>query len=370
MKKNLGNLLLLLLFFNQLYAAKLCDYRFEVSHTTPYIKEGVDITFYASQLDQSSVMFFDLKAPQSSDYKLIFLHKSENSSHYHDKRVAYYYRLYPLKAGELLLDFNFSISQTSDKSMEKFASGDRDIIKPMLKNQTFIPLKPLHFQVKPLKKGVQLVGDFKLDMQLDKERVHAFEQLNLTYILKGEGYPSTIKTLLPKIERVESFLELEETKGQQRFSYALLADTNYTIPAVTISCFSPKKKRYYTLSTKAKKIRVIQQNPSEIVDSKNSLPTDAFSLSSLLPYLNGLLLFIAGYVTAHFQLFEIFQKKISTQDPLREKIAATKDAKSLLKLLLSLDARGYKEEISILEEAIYHDRHISLKQLKEQLLKR
>jgi hypothetical protein len=370
MKKNLGSLLLFILFLETLHAAKLCDYHFKISNPTPYIKEGVDITFSAAQLDQSAVMFFDLKAPKSPDYTLIFLHKSENNSHYHDKRVAYHYRLYPLKAGELLLDFNFSISQTSDKSMEKFASGDRDIIKPMLKEQTNIPLKPLHIHVKPLKKEVTLIGDFTLKMALEKSSLHPFEQLNLSYTLKGSGYPSTIKQLLPKIEGVESFLELEEKKGVQHFSYALLADSNFTIPEVNISCFSPKRKRYYTLHAPAQKITILAQKESELVDSKDSLPKKAFSFDAILPYLNGLLLFIAGYFTAHFQLFNIFQKKSIKKDTHQEKIASCKDAKSLLQLLLSLDSKAYKKEISLLEDALYHDRAVSLKDIKEQLLKR
>ena len=97
MKKNLGSvtdfllhakpykwakarslLLTFMLIVNTLNASPLCTYYFEVSDKNPFVKEGVFITFFASQNDKSTVVFYELSPPKGADYELHFLKKTQN----------------------------------------------------------------------------------------------------------------------------------------------------------------------------------------------------------------------------------------------------------------------------------------------------
>lgn len=361
-------LLFLLLFLNTLNASPLCDYNFKVSNENPFVKEGVEITFYASQKDKSSVMFYELTPPKNAEFELHFLKKEEDKSTYHDKKVRYSYLLYPLKEGKLSLKFDFKVSQASDKSMEVFASGNRDVIKPMMTDETTISLEPLNFKVKPIKSS-QLLGDYHLDMTSDTKEIDTYEQVNVTYTIKGDGYPSQLEHLLPEIEGVEQFLEVKKMKnGTQVFHYAFSAKKDFTVPATQLNCFSPKKNSHYILKSEAIMIKVKEHSVKDILDKEDSLPDTAFNGDTLLPYLNGLLLFLAGYFVANFKLLQYFSKKKTNQNPLHQKIKDAKDEKALLKLLLGANLTSFAPHISTLEDVLYHDRKVSLKEIKDALL--
>ncbi len=374
MKQNLGNLrgfLLFLLFTSSLHTSPLCDYHFEVSNNTPFVKEGVKVTFFARQKDRSTVMFFELNAEKNNDFELHLIKKQEDKSAYHDTKIIYKYLLYPLKEGEISLKFDFKVSQASDKSMEEFASGNRDVIKPMMTDETKIALTPLQFSVKQVPKQTDLYGDYTLKMNLKNTSLDAYEQLNVTYTIQGKGYPSKIKNLLPPIDGVEMFFEVEESlKGRQVFHYALTTQKDFTLPAVTLKGFSPKNGKTYTLKTAPQEIKVVQQSTKSLLDAEDSLPDTAFNWASLLPIINGLVLFVAGFITAKLNLLEKWRKKMPQENPMHLKIKEVKEAKSLLKLLLSTKNNAYKEEIRALEDIIYHDSKESLKAIKEKLLTR
>ena len=368
MKKNLGSLLFFLL-INTAHASSLCTYYFEVSNTNPFVKEGVTITFSASQKDKSAVMFYELSPVKGANFELYFLKKEEDKSIYHDKKVRYSYLLYPLKEGELTLKFDFKVSLASDKSMEEFASGNRDVIKPMMTDETMIALEPLLFQVKKVPVNSKLYGDYTLSMQTSDKNIHTHESVNVTYTIQGEGYPSTLQMILPKSQGVEQFLEVQDMKnGKQVFHYVFSSDKDFTIPSVELLAFSTLKNEAYKLKTAPIMIKVKQPIAKDILDEKNSLPDAAFDWNNLLPYLNALLLFLAGFVVAKLNLLERFRKKQTTLNPFHQKIKASKDEKTLLKLLLSENDPRFSPYIIALEKAIYHDKRTSLKTIKDALL--
>jgi len=364
MKKNLGSFLLLL-FTLSLSASSLCEHTFQVSNKTPYLKEGVEIFFQAKQKDKSAVMFFDLDAQKNPDFELHFIKKEEDQSRHHDKRVRYKYLLYPLKEGNITLTFDFKVSLASDKSTEEFASGSRDVIKPMLTDETKIDLKPLVFDVKGVKKDVDLIGDYTLEHTLTSQEISPYEQANMTYTIKGTGYPSKLTSLLPDIPGVKQFLALENGS----FHYAFSADENFSIPAVTIKCFSPKKGSYYTLTAPKQDITVLHKEAKDVLDKSSSLPDSAFNYKTLLPYLNGFLLFIAGYFFAKLNLLSYLRPKQKTEDAFIKAVKKAKDEKSLLQILLAANNKTHTPFIQALEASLYAGKKTSLSKIKEALLK-
>ncbi len=367
MKKSLGSLLFLFL-VPLMATSQLCDVNFTVSNPKPYVKEPVIITFHAAQKDHKEVMFFDLSIDKSPLFTLTLLEKKEHEVAYHDKYVTYTYQLFPLKEGNLTLPFKLKVSTASDKSVETFATGSRDVINPMLTDDYDIPIKALHLFVKPIK-AVDLVGDFTLKMQIDKKILRPFEQLNLNYTLQGKGYPANIPNLLPKIEGVEIFLEKNHpNKETDIYQYALIADKNFTIPALKLHCFSPKKRRYYTLQTNPTAIKVKAISQEALLDKHDSLPSTVsnFDWKNLF---YALLIFIAGYLSATLHIFDFLKKSTTVDNPLKDDITQSKNPKALLQLLLSTKNRDYKPYIDTLEAHLYHDKPIDFKALKEQLLK-
>jgi len=368
MKKNLGSLLFFL-FINTVHASSLCTYYFDVSNKTPFVKEAVTITFSAAQTDKSAVMFYELTAQKGAGFELHFLKKEEDKNIYHDKKVRYSYLLYPLKEGKLTLKFDFKVSQASDKSMEEFASGNRDVIKPMMTDETTIVLEPLTFQVKKVPTPINLYGDYTVQMKTSHKEINAYESVNVTYTIQGEGYPSTLQTILPNIEGVEQFLEVQNMKnGKQVFQYAFSSDKDFTIPGVELLAFSTSKSEAYTLRTAPIMISVNQPLVKDILDKENSLPDAAFEWSTLLPYLNSLLLFLAGYFVAKLNPLQYLTKKQTTQNPLHQKIKDAKDEKALLQLLLSQNKTSFSPHITMLEDGLYHAKKTSLKAIKDALL--
>jgi len=373
MKKLLGSLFVFFTLY--LSASDLCDYSFKVSNNTPFVKESVEIVFEAVQKDKSRVMFFELKPKESEDLELHLLEKTDMKKSYHDNRVRYRYILYPLKSREIELGFDFKVQEASDEAVEKFYTGNRDVINPMATDDTDIELKPLVFHVKTLEKKVDFVGDFQLDVQLDKKEIDAYEQLNITYKLKGKGKAEVKKDILPKIDGVDKFLEFSgDVKsfikgGEVVYRYALLSDKDFMIPEVKIECFSPKKQKYYTLKVPAQNIKVSSTKAVNLLDEEDSYPTTAFDYSKMLSYINGFLLFIAGFIVAKLDFMRYLKRKEPKLDPIVQKIKKAKDEKELLQVLLSSHDTAYKPYIKELEESIYEEKKCDFSKLKDELSK-
>jgi hypothetical protein len=366
MKKTLGNLLL---FFGAfLIANPLCDYNYTVSNDSPYLKEGVELRFHIKQKDRKNVMFFDLLLPKSGDFKIELLGKKTLSKKEHQKEVEFHYRLIPLKPTELNPRFTLVIKSTSDESIEGFATGSRDVIGDLLTDETKIDIDDIHLNVKPIKEGIKAIGEFTISSKVDKTKAESFEQINLIYEIKGEGYNEFNDSILPPINGVESFLELTKKPNHLIYKYALFSDKNFTVPSVNIKAFDPKNGRYYTLKTKKIDIKISPMKEEDILDDSDSLPDTSLSIKDILPFINGILIFIAGYLTAKLKLLDLFKR---TKQPLQKesKLQKAKTPKELLRLLLSTQKREFEPFIKELEEHIYKGKKLNFTKLKDELSK-
>jgi len=365
MKKSLGSLLLIMM---SLWGdSDYFDFNLSVDNPHPFVKEGITITFKAHQKNHKNTMFFELTPPHNKSYKLQLIDKKDNISAYHDKYITYRYHLYPLKEGNISLPFTLQVATVSDESVKTFVTGSWDEVNPMAKTTYNPKVPPIILQVQPIK-AVDLVGDFTLTESEIPQQIDAYKQLNILYTLKGEGYPNIPKQLLKKQKDVEAFLELRSPNPQTHlYNYALVAEHDFTLPAITIHAFSPKKNRYYTLQTKAQHIAVTPLKQEEILDKKENFPSK--SPINIISILNALLLFVAGYLTATLMPFSRMKKKSKKHNQLKEYIQQSKDAKTLLKLLLSQDNRAFENAIQELESLLYHDSSHKLQEIKEKLLK-
>jgi len=376
-KHNLGKLLGIWLFltFGLLYGGDL-SYTFAADTTTPYVKEPVILTVDLNQTNHNIVLLLDFDLKKSDAYTFQRLDAKEKDA-YHDTKVRYTYIIYPLKAGAVPVRFKLTKKITTDSSVAYSFSGDRDNVRDMVTVNSDVPLPPVVLQVKPLPQKVDFVGDFSLTHSFKKHKAKAYEPIPFNIVIKGKGYPPLMKNIIPKTPGLTLFKEkpivhtVHTTKGSRTsvtYAMALSEEKSVDLPEVTLTAFNPKTEKRYTLTIPVQHFEIEKEDPAKLVDkTDNPKPfrNDWKWLTSLLSYL---LVFGAGYASA---LSFKWRKRQETaaDNTLQKKIAGTKDAKALLRILMAADSQKYVSLIETLENSLYKNAKINFKQLKEMALK-
>ena len=367
MRRNLGSLLILWLLALTLHAHDLCDVKVWVSKHDPYAGEEIRLKVEAIQKRTKNAMFFDFHAPKSPSYTLKLLSKDEKRGT-QNKEVIFHYLLKPLKEGNLTIPLSIVVKEASRESVKDFVTGSFDEMEMLQTRDTTLKIEPLHLQVKPLKEPVECIGAFQLNAQISAQDVAPFAPVYLTLTLQGKGSHNRLENLIPPIKGVDRFVN---RSGEQKLEYVFSSDHNFTIPSAKLRCYDPKQDRYYSLQTPAYPITVHRLDPATIVDKEDSFEADRFHLADLLNYLYALLIFVAGYLSAKFKLFERRSRTIAPDDPVDEKIKRCHTPKALLHLLLSQpDQHRYQKEIEVLEGMVYRNEKGNLNNIKEQLFNR
>jgi hypothetical protein len=227
MNTNLGRAFFVLsLLVTTLFAQKLADYTLTTSNPAPYLKEALTITFKAQQRDHTDTMFFFLEPQKSDDYEIHLLNKTTKELSYHNTTTTFTYILFPLKAKELRVGFDFTIKVASDEAVAQVYTGGRDNVKWINTDDTSLTPPPLVLHVQPLKHPVDVVGDFTLTSQVDKHTMNEYDSLKVLYTLKGVGYKEDNITLLEKnLEKDQDITLFFDTND----AYAKLTQEGYNI---------------------------------------------------------------------------------------------------------------------------------------------
>ncbi|MBU0631604.1 BatD family protein [bacterium] len=376
MKKNLGKILLFLI-FPLIVSADLATYSLTSNKKDVYTKEAVEITFTALQKDHTDEMFFFLEPKKSDKYEIALLDTNTKKISYHNQTTSFKYLLFPLKEGEIDVEFDFTIKVASDDAVAQIYTGGRNNVKWIDTTDTKVKIKPLRLHVKPLKEDVQLVGDFSITSNIQSTNVNSYGSANIRYTLSGVGYNEKEFDLLKKIDDVTIFSEVsddilknksEGSEIKREFSYALVAKKDFTIPSLIIKAYSPKYNRYYTLKTESYDIKVSSIDPSTLVDDKEFPQEKDYDFTTLKDIFIASLIFLAGFVTAKLSSDIRFKKSAKKQ-----KFKDIKDAKTAKELILVL-LQNYKEShlikyIDELEAAQYKHSGRSFKEIKNEILK-
>lgn len=290
MKNILGKLIVIALLELICFAdAKLATYSLSANKKEVYVKEAVEITFHANQKDHKNVMFFFLTPKQSNDYEIKLLHKTEGELTYHNKKTTFTYLLFPLKSGEIKVNFDFTIKVASDEAVAQVYSGGRNNVKWIDTIDTKITLQPLSIQVKKLESGTDLVGDFKIVSKLKKTHITSYESANITYFLEGKGYDESDINIIDNIDNINIFKDIKThlrkatTDGykiKKEYSYALIGEKDFFIKPKEIKCYSVKQNRYYTIQTTPYNIKVDKLDNLTLIDNEN-YPTPSYDFETI-----------------------------------------------------------------------------------------
>ncbi len=377
MKKNLGKIILFLLLPFALFGdSNLASFALSANKKDALIKEPIEITFSADQKDHTNSMFFFLEVKKSDAYEVVLLDQVTNKISNHNSSTTFKYLLFPLKSGDINVDFDFTIKVASDGGLAKVYTGGRDNVKWMDTVNSKIEVPTLHLHVSPLSEKVDLVGDFTLDAKLQKSDINQYGSANIRYTLSGAGYNEKSLQMLSKIANVTAFSQVTDIASKatpngyeikREYSYALRSKNNFTIPAIEIKAYSPKQNKYYTLKSQSYDIKVSSIDPKTLVDNKEFPPSKSYDFKNLKDIGIALLIFLAGFVSAKIAPSLNFKrvKKQKFQD-----IKESKTPKELIIVLLqnykSSISEKYIKELELLE---YKKSERSFQKIKSDLLK-
>jgi len=375
MNKNPGKLVLFFLCaFMVLYGENFV-YDFHISKQNPYEKEALLLSIDLNQTNEDIVLFFDLSIKKNSAFLVEQIDSSQDNTLHHAK-IHYRYILYPLKTGKVNVAFDLVERVTDEEKVAYSFSGDRDDFKKLETKDHKVDVPPILLHVKALPKGTQLVGDFKLTYEIGKHRAQSYEPVAMKVIIEGEGYPPKLKhlysrgkdfTLFEQEPLVQKIPMKEHLKYKVTYILALSHDKSFTLPSLRLPAFNPVTKKTYLLSIPEQHFEITQPKAAELVDRTDNpkpLHTDFSWLTSLL---SCLVVFFAGYFTA---LAWKWKRKVTAgeKDPLTEKVAACKEEKALLQLLMATDSKRFENTIGKLEKSIYGNGKSNFKKIKQEIL--
>ncbi|MDD2448077.1 MAG: BatD family protein [Sulfurimonas sp.] len=273
------------------------------------------------------------------------------------------YKMAAQRAGEL----NISKAQMSVASRSHTRDSWGSWV-PKIKWRSYYS-NELNIDVKPLPKGVGLVGSFNIVATVDKNEINANEALNLTLEVVGDGNLEDIKSFKPYIDGVNVFdekISIEANKLTQKMAF--VAQNDFTIQPFTLKYFDPKTKETKTITTDKIEIKVKNSKPKEELVVKKELDEQTLvqrdenvsSLWTLLIFVLGVFLgLLIGIVKPWKNLKK--QKSLSLKD---ERVL-------LVKMLPYKDDEEVKKIIEIIEQNIYTDKKIEIdKKLLREIVKK
>ena len=377
MKKNLGNIVLLLLLAQSfLYATQLATYTLHTNKKEAVVKEPIDIIFTAKQTNHLDNMFFLLKPKVNPNYKIVLLEKKIYDKQYHDTTTIFHYILFPLKAKEINISFDFTIQTASDKAVAQSYVDDHDDSIAIQMNNNKIDIEDLIINIKEIPIDIDLVGDFKLSSNCNTKKVSQYDDVSVVYTLEGVGYKNKKNELLKNIPNVTLFSDIHDiysklTKNgydiKRVYTYALSSKENFTIPALKLRAYSLKKHKKYILNTPSYNIEVTKINPQTLLDNtelpfKNSF----FKYENIRQLFIYLLIFLAGFLSAKVNNMVLSKKEK------QQKFQDIKKSKSPKELILiqinNYETHRLKEFIDELEKLEYKTSKRSFIDLKTDIL--
>ncbi|CAA6805306.1 MAG: Unknown protein [uncultured Sulfurovum sp.] len=362
-----------MLFIVNILCAEDVEYAFNISNEKPYEQEAIFLEVNLTQVDVSKVMLFKFSLKESEEYEFHQIGFKEHEK-YHDLRHEYGYLIYPKKSGEVFLKFSMIKSSTDDDKVAYSISGDRDNVKGLQKEDVVVELKPLLLEVKPLPKAIDLVGDFTLIHTLDKKETEAYDPVNLSVELKGEGrlFPFELLKeneaykIFTQSPKAKIFYSQKGSSSSLRWDYAISAKESFSLPKVNLKAFNPKTQKTYDLGFPAYFIKVNKVEVASLLDKvdypakSKGIDWDFWSW-----FFSYVVVFVAGLLMPR-NLFKRKKLRIENrEDILNENIKLAKSHKALLRVLLVENDVRFSKAIKALEGVVYNGEKVSLSKIKE-----
>ncbi|WP_456449455.1 hypothetical protein [Hydrogenimonas sp.] len=381
MKNVRGSLLhlLFLLFLPLILTAREdYDYELKLGKRSLFIEEPVPLTFRVWRTDPGRILFFEF-APEADRRLEVKLLRERRGEYRGMPSVTFRYLIFPKEAGEIPLRFRFVVKRTSETRLRYNNTGEPVKAKAIDTTDTMEAVPPETLKVAPLPRPVPLVGDYRLEVSVDKRETAAYSPVYLTVRLRGVGAMPEKVDFTPAIENVRVFADEPKIDiryaddgihYEGRFSYALLSDHSFVIPPIVLEAFSYTKKRLYRLESEKVAIDVAPVSVETLVDDETRPESVYETLETLKRWGVYTLIFLCGYLSALLVgRLRRTKTSVSRERRFEREVRTARDAKTLLNLLVRTDPWRYLVSIEALERAIYRDDTVDLAKVKKEVLK-
>lgn len=169
-----------------------------------------------------------------------------------------HYQIFPQKSGTFTIPpLEILIGKTDERQRRSFFGRSLNW-KKVYSNE-------LKLNVKPLPNGLELYGDYKIKATVDKREIQANKPINLTIDIAGAGNIDDVKKFDLAIDEAIIYSDEPKTTSQLinkvyqgRFSQkiAIIADRDFTIPALKLNYFDKATQKVKTITTQPITIKV------------------------------------------------------------------------------------------------------------------
>ena len=221
----------------------------------------------------------------------------------------------------------------------------------------------LEIQVKALPADVILVGDFSMVLELTEDKVEANNPLEAELVIRGTGNFEDMPVFRPTVPGVEVFAgdpRLEETnEGRQerwRQKFTLIAESNFTIPPITLDYFDPEERRVKRVQTQPVPIHVSGSLKSEEKTAKEHISEQKDKGVSMGW---GVVIYLLGAVSGAILIRLPWRKYLGKRSV--EAHVSAADYKRVLSVLLAhKDAPDVQAMIVKLEAFLYEGKDVKI----------
>jgi hypothetical protein len=281
-----------------------------------------------------------------------------------------HYVLFPQKAGNYTLEpVEGAIGKVVQSRGRGFGGGMFD--DPFFNDPFFNSLtnrvrwtklfsNDIELNIKPLPDNLELYGDFKIDAKVDKIKVNVNKPVNLTIKVTGFGNIDDIKKFEPQIDnaiiyadepKITTNIKNGKYGGEFTQKIAIIADSNFTIPSISLEYFDRDKNSTNIIKTEpfdivVKGATAIKEMP-KIESSYKKVPAEKDSSKELrlksepdhVKYLFLLLGTVIGMIlTTGFNFLKNRSKKVESD--IVKKIKKAKNDRELFDILLPFSQKG------------------------------
>jgi len=292
-----------------------------------------------------------------------------------------HYKLFPQKSGEYTIPaIETLIGKIEPRQRRAGGFFDDPFFNSMTQQLSWqkVYSNSLKLKVNPLPNGLELYGNYQIKATVDKQKIEANKPINLSISVKGEGNIDDVKKFKLNIDNVIIYADEPKISSKEingiyqglfREKIALIADQNFTIPALKLEYFDKATKTVKYISTKPIDIEVIgttktalsnastiEVSPSQIIQASSKVEQKIVieKEDAYLKYLFLILGIILGIL--FMPLLNLFTKKEKRQEVnIIKMIKKVKDDKALFNLLLpySKEHRVIANALNKLEENLY-----------------
>ena len=354
-------------------AAVVLDLRLEKKEA--YVGEAVRFDLVFKQRNNVRIDQLEIEEPKFEDFWIKKIDGVKQASEREYITQTYSYLLFAQKSGKLTIPaVTAEVGQrmrqrsrggTNDPFFNSFFSTRMQVSK-IFSNDTVL-------EVKALPDNLELFGNFNIKTSVDKQEVKANKPVNLTVSIDGVGNLDDIEKFTLDIDgtivyanepAINTRMSGSEYLGSFEQKIAIIADSTYAIPALTLRYFDRDTQQEVVKQTEPIKITVIggavKQTAFEAADSStietaelpqqkpqsNMADTPAANIKLLYAALVG---FGIGALFSWLMMRNRSERRTKKEKitTMEQNIARAKSDKALFELLLP-----YKKESTVIADVL------------------